>query len=214
MGQKTNPIGLRIGHFKTWQSIWFGNKKQISSYIVEDKKIREFLTKRLSSAGLEKVVLERSFGNLRIVVFISKPGVVIGKGGAGIALLREELKKLTKTKIDLNVEEVKEIEKSAYLTARSIADQIEKRIPYKRAVMSVLRKAQEKNVKGIKIQVSGLLGGASSIARSEKYTKGSIPSQSLRYDIDFASLEAMPLYGSIGIKVWINRGEFEVQKVK
>ncbi|MBU1104909.1 30S ribosomal protein S3 [Candidatus Parcubacteria bacterium] len=210
MGQKTNPNGFRYGVYKNWQSIWFTqDKKVLPAYVLEDQKIRRFLMKRLSGAGISQVVIERSFGNIKIVVAISRPGVVIGKGGAGIALLREELKKLTPEKVDLVVEEIKEIEKSAYLTARAIADQIEKRIPYKRAVNSALQKAQEARVLGIKIEVSGLLSGASSIGRNEKFSRGTVPTQTLRADIDFARVEAMPAYGSIGIKVWIYRGEYE-----
>jgi len=210
MGQKTNPNGFRFGVYKNWQSIWFSqDKKVLPTYVAEDQKIRKYLMKKLAGAGIANVAIERSFGNIKIIVFISRPGVVIGKGGAGIALLREELKKLTPSKVDLAVEEIKEIEKSAYLTARSIADQIEKRVSYKRAVNMVLQKAQEARVLGIKIEVSGLLSGASSIGRNEKFSKGTIPTQTLRADIDFARVEAMPAYGSIGIKVWIYKGEFE-----
>jgi small subunit ribosomal protein S3 len=212
MGQKSNPTGLRVGTFKNWGSVWFGDKKSIPSYVVEDKLLRDFLMSRLASAGIERVNIERSFGSIKITVVISKPGIVIGKGGAGISLLRDQLKKLSSSKIDLVVEEIRELEKSAYLTARNIADQIERRIPYKRAVVFALQKAMDKGVKGIKIEVSGLLGGASSIGRVEKYTKGSVPTQTLRNDIDYAVLEAKPKYGSIGIKIWINRGEFQSGK--
>jgi len=212
MGQKTNPTGMRVGIYKNWSSLWFGGKREIPRYVVEDKKIKDFLMTRLAPAGIEKAILERSFGNIKITVLISRPGVVIGKGGAGIASLREELKTYTLSKIDLAVEEIKELEKSAYLTARGIADQIERRIPYKRAVNFALQKAVERNVKGIKIEVSGLLGGASSIGRVEKFARGSIPTQTLRIDIDYAVIETKPKYGSIGIKVWINKGGFESGK--
>jgi len=205
MGKKVNPVGFRVGIYKNWSSIWFAEKKNLAINVLEDRNIRNFLIKRLNKAGIEKVEIQRSIANVKIVLSVSRPGMVIGRGGSELESLKEELKKLTTSKIELEVLEVKDFETSATLVAKNIASQIERRIHYRRAVKSSVKKAMDKGALGIKIQASGLLGGASSIARTEKYSEGSVPTQTLRANIDYAEFQAKPAYGSIGIKVWIHK---------
>lgn len=207
MGNKTNPTGFRTGISKNWSSIWFSEKKSLATSVIEDKKIRDFLMKRLERAGIEKVAIERSIGDIKITVFVSKPGMVIGKGGTEITLVKEQLKKYTNSKIEFMAEEVRNPETSAYLVAKGIAEQIERRMHYRRSVKIAISKCMEKRARGIRIQVAGLLSGASSIGRTEKYSQGSVPTQTLRANIDYAEVQARPQYGSIGIKVWIYKEE-------
>ncbi|PIR43684.1 30S ribosomal protein S3 [candidate division WWE3 bacterium CG10_big_fil_rev_8_21_14_0_10_32_10] len=203
MGNKINTIGFRIGITKDWKSNWFASGKDYGKNVIEDNKIRNFLRKRLSNASLEEIIIERSINEITIILKVARPGFVIGRGGAGVTLLKEELSKYTKDKISLNVEEVKKPETSAVLVADSITNQIERRIHYKRAVLSSISKARDNGVKGIKIIISGVLSGANTISRSEEYKEGSIPQTTLKADIDYGEKPAVTTYGVIGVRVWI-----------
>ncbi|MDP2874075.1 MAG: 30S ribosomal protein S3 [bacterium] len=207
MGQKTNPVGFRTGITENWSSRWFAKGEDYSRQVLEDKKLRNFLQKRLSGAGLHKIEIERSIASLKIILYVSRPGVVIGRGGTGIEELKENLKKMTTDKLEVAVEEIKVPEISARLIADSIARQIERRIHYKRAMVAAAERAMERGAKGVKIIIGGVLGGASSISRKDKIVKGSVPSQTLRAKIEFAREAAQTAYGNIGIKVWVYLGE-------
>lgn len=210
MGQKIHPTGFRIGISKDWSSKWFADKKSYADLALEDKKIREFLKKRFEMAGLKEIVIERSVNEVSITVRVSKPGLVIGKGGSGVEEVEKELKKLTKSKIKLTAEEVKVPEIEAQLVADYIVRQLKRRLPYRRVVLSAARSAIDRGAKGIKIRLSGLLSGGNSIARSEVISEGSVPSQTLRANIDYAQVDAHMLYGTIGIKVWVYKGETDL----
>lgn len=210
MGHKINPIGFRIGISQDWRSRWFADKRSYAKNALEDFKIRKFLKERLSNAGLKVVEIERSVNEINIIVKVSRPGVVIGRGGTGAESIKEELKKLTPSKVSFSVEEIKVPELEAQLVAENIANQIVRRIPYKRAIKMTLESTMEKGAKGIKIKVSGLLSGANTIARTEHLSRGSIPSQTLRADVDFAMVHAKTIFGTIGVKVWIYKGEKEI----
>ncbi len=207
MGQKTNPVGFRTGISENWSSRWFAKGKDYGRLVLEDKKLRNFLQKRLSGAGLHKIEIERSIASLKIILYVSRPGVVIGRGGTGIEELKENLKKMTTDKLEVVVEEIKVPEISAKLIADSIARQIERRIHYKRAMGAAAERAMERGAKGVKIIVAGVLGGASSISRVEKIVKGSVPCQTLRAKIEFSREAAQTDYGNIGVKVWVYLGE-------
>lgn len=209
MGQKIHPYGFRLGITENWKSRWTADKRTFGKLLIEDYKIRAYLEKALSTAGLESVHIERSTNEVNITVKVSKPGVVIGRGGAGVEDLEKAIRLLTKSKIKLTAEEVKNPELNAQLVADYIARQLKRRIPYKRAVNSTINTAMDKKAKGIKIRISGLLSGGSSIARSERYFKGSVPTQTLRANIDYAGVTCHLLYGTVGIKVWIYKGEFD-----
>ncbi len=206
MGRKCNPTSFRTGITKDWTSRWFATGKDYARFVLEDLKIRTFLRKKLQSAGLERIEVERSIASLKLILYVSRPGVVIGRGGTGIEDLKVALKELTKAKIDIVVEEVRVMELSARLVADNIARQIERRISYKRAMYVAADRAMDKGAKGVKILCAGVLGGASSISRKNSVTKGSIPNQTLRADIDYAGSVALTGYGTIGIKVWIYKG--------
>lgn len=210
MGHKINPNGFRLGITKDWSSRWYLNKKAIAPAIVEDRKIRKFMTAKFEQAGIKCIDIERSLNEVNIFVKVSKPGVVIGKGGAGTEELREQLRKFVKGKISVTVEEVKNAETDASLVADYISRQLRRRMPYRRIMVSAINSAVERGVKGIKIKVSGLLGGGNSIARTETLSQGSIPSQTLRADIDFSKLDCHMIFGVIGIKVWIYKGLKEI----
>lgn len=207
MGQKIHPFGFRLGINKDWKSRWFVDKKHFGDYLVEDYKIRTYLRDRLSMAGLESVHIERSLNEASIIVKVSRPGLVIGRGGSGVEELEKNLRNLTKSKLKLTVEEIRTPELNAQLVADYISRQIKRRMPYRRIVNSAITSAMDKGAKGIRIKVSGLLGGGNSIARSEKYEMGSVPAQTIRANIDYAMTHCNLIYGTVGIKVWIYHGE-------
>jgi len=210
MGQKTNPVGFRVGISRGWSSRWYAEGKEYARRLLEDKKIRDFLRHKLGGAGLGEIEIERSIAALKLILHVSRPGVVIGRGGSGIEDLRTELQKMTEAKVEIAVEEIRLPEVSAYLIADSIARQIERRIHYKRAVMAAADRAMERGARGVKITAAGVLGGASSIHRTITVTRGSVPNQTLRAGIDFARDVAATSYGTIGIKVWVYLGEKEL----
>lgn len=214
MGQKVNPTVFRLGTIFTWKSRWFANKADYPSKVLEDHKLRKFLNEKLMSAGLVDVAIERSISKMRIVLTVGRPGVVIGKGGANLEQLKKEIEKMVnsgkvvkdQTKIDLKVEEVKEPNLSSKLVAERIVSQLLARYPHRRAINQALEKVMAAGAKGIKIQLSGRIGGAE-IGRSEKYFRGSVPTQTLRANIDYFETPAKTRSGYVGIKVWIYRGE-------
>jgi len=206
MGQKVNPHGLRIGIIKDWDTKWYAGKKNFSEYLVEDFKIRKFIKKKLYSAGISRIEIERAANKVKVNVNTAKPGLVIGKGGAGIEELRKQLEKLTKKNVLINITEIKVPELDAQIVAESIASQLEKRISFRRAMKQAMSRAMKLGAKGIKTQVAGRIGGAE-IARTEHYHEGTIPLQTLRADVDYGFAEADTTYGKLGVKVWIYKGE-------
>ena len=207
MGQKVSPHGFRVGVIQDWDSKWYANKKNFSDYLVEDNKVREYVKKKLFTAGVSRVVIERAAENqMRISVLIAKPGMVIGRGGEGIDQLKAELEKLTKKTVSVNVVELKRPDADAQLTAEGIAQALEKRTSFRRAMKQAIQRAMKAGAKGIKVVISGRVGGAE-IARSEKYSEGNVPLHTLRANIDYGFTEADTQYGRIGVKVWINAGE-------
>ena len=207
MGQKINPIGYRLGISRDWQSRWYAPSSSYADVAHEDIKIRKYLRKKLDMAGLKEIDIERTENDISITVRVSKPGVVIGRGGTGVEEIEKEIKKLTKAKVKITAEEIKSPEIEAQLVGDYIARQIKRRMPYRRVVKFALSGAMDKGAKGIKIRLSGVLSGSNTISRSEQYTLGSIPLQTLRADIDYAQIDCHLLYGTIGIKVWIYKGE-------
>jgi len=205
LGQKVNPIGLRLGIVKTWESRWYAGKNY-ADYILEDYKIRKFLKKRLYHAGISRVEIERSSKRVRLRVFTSRPGIVIGKKGAEIALLKKELEKIVSHEVIIDIQEVRKPELDAQLVAENIALQIERRVAFRRAMKRGISSAMRFGAEGIKIICSGRLGGAE-MARTEQYREGRIPLHTLRADIDYGFVEANTTYGIIGIKVFIFKGE-------
>ena len=206
MGQKVNPHGLRVGVIKDWDSRWFVEKKDFGDTLVEDYKLRKMLKKQLYSAGVPKIEIERDASKVRIHIHCAKPGMVIGKGGAEIEKLRQQCEKFLGKPVSINIIEVKSPDVNAQLVAENIAQQLEKRTSFRRAMKQCIGRAMKMGVKGIKTQVSGRLGGAE-IARTEQYHDGTIPLQTLCADIDYGFAEAATTYGRIGVKVWIYRGE-------
>ncbi len=206
MGQKVNPHGLRVGVIKDWESKWFAEPEDFADTLVEDYKIREFLKKKLYHAGISKIEIERTSDRVKVIVYTAKPGVVIGKGGAEIEKLKVELAKFSEKKILVDIKEVKRPDSDAQLVAENIAAQLENRISFRRAMKSCMGRAMKAGAKGIKTSCSGRLGGAD-MARTEFYTEGTIPLQTLRADIDYGFAEANTTYGKIGVKTWIYHGE-------
>ncbi|HOV69004.1 MAG TPA: 30S ribosomal protein S3 [Clostridia bacterium] len=206
MGQKVNPHGLRVGFIKNWDSRWYMDKKHIADMLVEDNKVRDFLKKKLYAAGISKIEIERTVNKITVNIFTAKPGVLIGKGGQGIDIIKADVEKLVNKTAVVNVIEVKKPEMDAQLIAENIAAQLEKRISFRRAMKQALSRAMKSGAKGIKTAVSGRLGGAE-IARREGYHEGSIPLQTFRADIDYGFAEAHTTYGRIGVKVWVYKGE-------
>ncbi|HBG8733470.1 TPA: 30S ribosomal protein S3 [Clostridioides difficile] len=207
MGQKVNPHGLRVGVIKDWDSRWFAtDKKEFGNLLLEDHNIRKFLKKRLYSAGVAKIEIERSANKIKMDLHVAKPGVVIGRAGAGIEALKAELEKMTKKTIIVNIVEVRSTDKNAQLVAENIALAIERRVAFRRAMKQAIQRAMKSGAKGIKVSASGRLGGAE-MARTEGYSEGNVPLQTLRADIDYGFAEADTTYGKIGIKVWICNGE-------
>ena len=206
MGQKVNPHGLRVGVIKKWDSRWFVSDKEFGDTIVSDYQIRKFLKKQLQPAGVPRIEIERGDKYIRIIIHCAKPGMVIGRGGAEMEKLKEQLKKLTDKEVLVNVIEVRQPDLDAQLVAENICSQLERRISFRRAMKMAIGRTMKLGAKGIKIACSGRLGGAE-IARTEHYHEGTIPLQTLRADIDYGFFEANTTYGKIGVKVWIYRGE-------
>ena len=205
MGQKTNPIGNRLGIIRGWESNWYGGK-DFGNMIAEDDKIRKYIFTRLSKASVSRVIIERTLKLVTITITTARPGIIIGKAGQEVDKLKEELKKISGKDIQLNIVEIKRPELEAQLVASSIARQIENRISYRRAIKMAIAATIRMNAEGIKVQISGRLNGAE-MARSESYKEGRIPLSTFRADIDYALVEAHTTYGRIGIKVWIMKGE-------
>ncbi len=206
MGQKVNPHGLRVGIIKDWDTKWYANKRDFGNYLVEDVKIRKYIKKKLYIAGISKIEIERAANKIKLNIHTAKPGLIIGKGGAGIEKLRAEVESLTNKGVLINISEIKGADKEAQLVAENIAQQLEKRISFRRAMKQSMSRAMKAGALGIKTMCAGRLGGAE-IARTEHYHEGTIPLQTLRADIDYGFAEANTTYGKIGCKVWIYKGE-------
>jgi small subunit ribosomal protein S3 len=209
MGQKVNPNGLRLGINKTWSSRWY-SKKDYVKLLHEDLKIKKYVEKKLASASISKIIIERVAKKIRLAIFSSRPGIIIGKKGADIESLKNALVKMTNLEVFLDIKEVRKPEVEAKLVAENIATQLEKRISFRRAMKKAIQSSMRLGAKGVKIVCSGRLGGAE-IARTEKYHEGSVPLHTLRSDIDYATAEAETTYGICGIKVWINKGEILIK---
>ena len=205
MGQKTNPIGLRLGIIKGWDSNWYGGK-DFSAKLVEDDKIRKYLNARLGKAGISKIAIERSLKYVTVTIFTARPGMIIGKGGEEVDKLKKELVKLTGKEVQININEIKRPELDAYIVASTIAKQIEGRVSFRRAIKTAVAGTMRIGAEGIKIMISGRVGGAE-MSRAESYKEGRIPLHTLRADIDYSLVEAHTSYGRLGIKVWICKGE-------
>ena len=207
MGQKVSPHGLRVGVIKDWNSKWYADKNNFADMLVEDNKVREYVKKKLYAAGVSKALIERAAENkIRVIVLTARPGMVIGRAGNGVDELKAALVKMTKKEVEISIEEVRRTELDAQLTAESIAQALERRVSFRRAMKQAIGRTMKANAKGIKVLCSGRLGGAE-IARSEKYSEGNVPLHTLRADIDYGFAEADTTYGKIGVKVWINHGE-------
>ena len=207
MGQKVNPHGLRVGVNKEWSSSWIADKKDFSKYLVEDKKIREFINAKHAGNGISKIIIERTVNRVTIDIFTSKPGIIIGVKGAGVEELKKEIANISENKnISLNIKEVKRPDLDADLVAQSVAQQLEKRMSFRRAMKQAMQRVMKAGAVGCKVMVSGRLDGAE-IARSEHYHEGRLPLHTIRADIDYATCEANTTFGVIGIKVWICKGE-------
>lgn len=205
MGQKTNPTGFRLGIIRGWDSNWFSEDNQ-PALIIEDEKLREYLHTRLRNGGLSNVIIERTPKRILLTLRTSRPGVIIGKGGEQIELLREELKKITSKEVQINVSEIKRPELDASLVAQNIAQQLQARVSFRRAMKTAISSAMRMGAKGIKVRCAGRLGGAE-MARTEQYKEGQVPLHTLRADIDYATSTSNTIYGSIGVTVWIFKGE-------
>ena len=205
MGQKVNPHGLRVGVIKEWDSRWYA-ESDFADYLVEDYNIRKYLKKKLYSAGVSKIEIERASDRIRVIIHTAKPGVIIGKGGAEIEITKTELSKMTDKKVLIDIKEIKRPDKDAQLVAENIAQQLENRVSFRRAMKSTMGRSMKAGIKGIKTAVAGRLGGAD-MARTEFYSEGTIPLQTLRADIDYGFAEADTTYGKVGVKVWIYKGE-------
>ena len=210
MGQKVNPHGLRVGVIKDWDSKWYADA-EFSDYLVEDYNIRKFLKKKLYSAGVSKIEIERASDRVKVIIYTAKPGVVIGKGGAEIEVTKKELAKLTDKKVMVDIKEIKRPDRDAQLVAENIAQQLENRVSFRRAMKSCMGRTMKSGAMGIKTCCSGRLGGAD-IARAEFYSEGTIPLPTLRADIDYGFAEANTTYGKVGVKVWIYKGEILLTK--
>ena len=205
MGQKVNPHGMRVGVIKEWDSKWYADA-DFADCLVEDYNIRKFLKKKLYSAGVSKIEIERASDRVKVIVYTAKPGVVIGKGGADIEVTKKELQKMTGKNVNVDIKEIKKPDKEAQLVAENIAAQLENRVSFRRAMKSCMGRTMKSGALGIKTAVSGRLGGAD-MARTETYSEGTIPLQTLRADIDYGFAEADTTYGKLGVKVWIYKGE-------
>ena len=205
MGQKVNPHGLRVGVIKDWDSKWYA-EKDFADNLVEDYKLRKFIKKELYSAGISKIEIERAAGRVKLIIYTAKPGYVIGKGGAEIEKLKARVQKMTPSKLFIDIKEVKRPDRDAQLVAENIAQQLENRVSFRRAMKSTMSRSMKAGALGIKTAVAGRLGGAD-MARTEFYSEGTIPLQTLRADIDYGFAEADTTYGKVGVKVWIYQGE-------
>ncbi len=212
MGQKVNPHGMRVGVIKDWDSRWYA-EKDFADNLVEDYNIRKFLKKRLYAAGISRIEIERASDRVKVIIHTAKPGLVIGKGGSEIEKLKTEVQKLTDKKLFIDIKEIKKPDKDAQLVAENIAAQLENRVSFRRAMKSTMQRTMKAGAKGIKASVSGRIGGAE-IARTEHYSEGTIPLQTLRADIDYGFAEARTTYGRLGVKVWIYKGEILPSKNK
>ncbi len=207
MGQKVSPHGLRVGVIKDWDSKWYADKKDFADYLIEDKAVRKYVKEKLYQAGIARILIDRAANNqLKLTILAGKPGMIIGKSGAGVDEVKKDLEKLTSKSVNINIIEVRRPELDAQLTAESIASAIERRVAFRRAMKQAIGRTMKAGSKGIKVVISGRLGGAE-IARSEKYSEGNVPLHTLRANIDYGFAEADTTYGKIGIKVWINQGE-------
>ena len=207
MGQKVSPHGLRVGVIKDWDSKWYASKSNFADFLVEDNKVREYVKKKLYVAGVSKVVIERAAENkMRVTVLTAKPGMVIGRSGDGIEALKKDLVKMTGKEVEISIVEVKRSELDAQLSAESVAQALERRVSFRRAMKQQISRAMKAGAKGVKIVCAGRLGGAE-IARSEKYSEGNVPLHTIRADIDYGFAEADTTYGKLGVKVWVNHGE-------
>ena len=216
MGQKVNPIGLRLGINRGWDSIWFARKKEFGKYLIEDFKIRKFIKKNIVNSGVSEIIIERSSKKCTVSIHTSRPGFVIGKKGADIEKIKKNVSKITDNEVIINIKEIKKPELNANLAAENIAQQLVKRIAYRRAMKRAMQSAMRLNAKGIKVMVSGRLAG-NEIARTEWLREGSIPLHTLRANLDYGEAEALTTYGIIGVKVWIYKGELfekDVEKEK
>tara|TARA_A100001011_G_C14238155_1_gene812013 strand:+ start:389 stop:1075 length:687 start_codon:yes stop_codon:yes gene_type:complete len=218
MGQKINPIGLRLGINRGWDSTWFAKKKDFGKYLIEDFKMREYIKKNIVNSGVSEIIIERSSKKCTVSIHTSRPGFVIGKKGSDIEKIKKNLMKITESEVNVNIKEIKKPELNANLVAENIAQQLVKRIAYRRAMKRAMQSAMRLNAKGIKVMVSGRLAG-NEIARTEWLREGSIPSHTLRANIDYGFAEALTTYGIIGIKVWIYKGtlfdkDIEKQKIE
>ncbi|MGF6376811.1 small subunit ribosomal protein S3 [Clostridiales Family XIII bacterium PM5-7] len=207
MGQKVSPHGLRVGVIKDWNSKWYANKNNFADMLIEDNQVREYVKRKLYAAGVSKVLIERAAENkIRVIILTGRPGMVIGRSGDGIDQLKAALVKMTKKEVEISIEEIRRTELDAQLTAESIAQALERRVSFRRAMKQAIGRTMKSGAKGIKVLCSGRLGGAE-IARNEKYSEGNVPLHTLRADIDYGFAEADTTYGKIGIKVWVNHGE-------
>lgn len=211
MGQKVNPIGLRVGVIRPWNSRWYANKRDFAKNLHEDIKIKQILKKRLYHAGISKIEIARAASKCTVDIFSARPGVIIGKRGAGIDALRKYIQKVTQREITLNIKEVRKAELDAQLVAENIAQQLERRMSFRRVIKRSVQSSVKLGAKGVKVRVSGRLGGAD-IARAERYMEGSVPLHTLRANIDYGTTRAKTTYGIIGVKVWINKGLVESNK--
>ena len=205
MGQKVNPHGLRVGVIKDWDSRWYA-ESDFADNLVEDDKIRKFIKNKLYSAGISRIEIERASDRLKLIIYTAKPGVVIGRGGSAIEALKKEVQKMTSKRVLIDIKEVKRPDKDAQLVAENIAQQLENRISFRRAMKSCMQRTMRAGALGIKTSVSGRLGGAD-MARTEFYSEGNIPLQTLRADIDYGFAEANTTYGKVGVKAWVYHGE-------
>jgi small subunit ribosomal protein S3 len=206
VGQKVHPNGLRVGIIRSWQSNWYADKKNFSDFLLEDVKVRDYVKNKLFQAGVSAVGIERSANRIKVTISTAKPGIVIGRGGAEIEVLRKELEKMTGKKVNINITEIKKPELEAQLVAEGIAAQLVKRIAFRRAMKQSVNRTMRLGAQGVKISCAGRLGGAE-IARTEWYSEGKVPLHTLRADVDYGFAEANTTYGKIGVKVWIYKGE-------
>ena len=213
MGQKVNPIGLRLGVNRGWDSVWFAKKRDYGKYLIEDYKIRQFIRKNITNAGISEIIIERSSKKCTVSIHTSRPGYVIGKKGSDIEKIKKKISKITKDEVTVNIKEIKKPELNSYLVAENISQQLVKRVAYRRAMKRAMQTTMRLGAKGIKVCVSGRLAG-NDIARSEWLREGSIPLHTLRANVDYAESEALTTYGMIGVKVWIYKGEIFLKDIE
>lgn len=206
MGQKVNPIANRLGYIRGWESNWYASSADFAEKLIEDEKIRAYLTARISKGGISQIVIERTLKRVTVTIHTARPGIIIGKGGGEVDRIKEELRKLTKKEVQINIAEIKRPELEAAIVGETIAKQLEARVNFRRAIKSAITSTMRMGAEGIKVRISGRLGGAE-MARTEEYKQGKTPLHTFRADIDYSWKEALTIYGKIGIKVWISRGE-------